>query len=512
MITVNNLIKDYRMPAEMQAPELPNYTGFSNYMNTLITCEDRGTVYLDTDLDVDGIICSLIFGEVLHKLGVYDVEHYLPERKRHGIDSEAVEYYISNNAKFVIITDSSISNIPELKALVDADIKVLVVDHHETDLTLNDYPTGVTVCSNKIGTYNCSAISAGMLTYLLLNTYTDSFGVSLGQEYFVWGCTTLISDGCDLSDNFITPIILMLPKFDNFIPPAMLPYRDKYSMLCRNFLTYKFINKLNTLARTGRNDLIKSAFLNFRKFDISEIEVQKIMIDTIHSDISQLTRAFCADICSYVKDCGDVGYINLDDYLSLTNLSNDYLMGATGYISSELNKTYGKPVAVVCSQDRSIVKGSIRANDARVDLTLCLRSLNLLSGGGHKGAVGFTVSKGELQDFQYYLSLLKLETVGSCEGDKGPEELVINCDGLPYAEFERVFDYCTKHNEVSGLSRPAVSLLKTLNYSFKRKDYNAKISFSAGNVRIDTFNMNIDTSEPKLIKPVLDLRLVGIAN
>lgn len=505
MITVTQLVRDYGTNSTILPAEVPNYDAGKEFVLDMIDSGGVTPKAIDIDLDVDGILAGLVNLDCLQELGVKNLKPILPKSKRHGIDLETVDFYIKNNYSHVIIPDSSSNNLSELEMLSNAGIKVLIIDHHMCNQGLNYYPDNVVIINNKLDDVNCREVSACMLSYLFYQKLFAELGKQMNTDNYIWGYVTLISDSCKLSDPFIAPLVKSIENFSNNIPYLLSLFMTDYDSLNRNFVSYKFANKINALSRTDNVDLIYELVFRTKINLMYKTEEFVARTNEIYNSVRFESKKLVDLVGDYIEDLGHFGFIDLGKYSHVTSLSAGYLANSTGYISSMLMKKYGKPVIVVTPNSHSSYKGSIRGNGATVDLINLLNKLGLV-GGGHKGAIGIDIPKHRLDEFKMYMSIYKVD-----DSNTDMESyLVIDGDNINFREFKKLMRLCALHNEVAGNGVPEVFLSRKLNYSFTRKDYGKLIEFKMGDVRVKCFNEEIDTSITQLIKPIIDNGVVGI--
>ena len=507
MITAAQLVRDYGTNSTILPAEVPNYEAGKEFVLDMVANGGVTPKAVDIDLDVDGIFAGLTNLNCLQELGVKNIKPIIPKSKRHGIDLETVNFYIKNNYSHVIIPDSSSNNLEELELLSNAGIKVLIIDHHMCNQGLGYYPENVVVINNKLEDVNCKEVSAGMLSYLFYQKLFAEVCKYLSTEYYIWGYVTLIADSCKLSDQFIAPIVKSIENFDMNVPYLLSLFMTDYDSLNRNFVSYKFANKINSLARTDNVDLIYELVFRTKVNLMYKTEEYVARTNEIYTNVRVESEKLVTLVVNYIEDLGQFGFIDLGRYLHTTSLSAGYLANSTGYISSMLMKRYGKPVIVVTPNSHSSYKGSIRGNGATVDLINLLNKLGLV-GGGHKGAIGIDIPKHRLDEFKMYMSIYKVKDTSSDIESK----LVIDGDNVNFREFKKLMRLCALHNEVAGNGVPEVFISRKLNYSFTRKNYGKLIEFRMGDIRVKCFNTEIDTSITQLIKPIIDKGVVGIVN
>ena len=97
-------------------------------------------VYIDPDCDPDGLFCGKIVKTMFDRLGYSNyvvAKHFF---KRHVLTVEYAQSLIEEKYDVVFLLDSSTNSLEVIKLLTDNGITVMVIDHHEPDCRIKDYP------------------------------------------------------------------------------------------------------------------------------------------------------------------------------------------------------------------------------------------------------------------------------------------------------------------------------------------------------------------------------------
>lgn len=83
------------------------------------------------DYDADGVTASVIMREALTALGI-PVVVYLPDKlsEGHGLNQNAIEYFIRSGARLALTLDCGMTNHVEINAAKDKGLDIIVIDHH----------------------------------------------------------------------------------------------------------------------------------------------------------------------------------------------------------------------------------------------------------------------------------------------------------------------------------------------------------------------------------------------
>ncbi|MCB2202382.1 single-stranded-DNA-specific exonuclease RecJ [bacterium] len=124
---------DHYKPAS--ADELPDAEIAYKLLTEAINNHEKILVW--GDFDVDGQTATTILVEALQNLGA-DVRYHIPIRAKesHGIKAEALESFMEAGFDLLITCDTGITEHENIQTVMDADIPVIVTDHHSLSARL----------------------------------------------------------------------------------------------------------------------------------------------------------------------------------------------------------------------------------------------------------------------------------------------------------------------------------------------------------------------------------------
>lgn len=450
-------------------------------------------VLVDLDYDPDGVLSGVKFYETLLDLGITNVDVYIPESKRHGVDDGTISK-LREGYTHLIIVDSSTNSMTSLREISNLGVKVLLVDHHTPEFAMEDYPENVTIVNNKMSIKDAPVkeLSAGFMSYLITTDIRKHFGLGRDKSHYVYGYITLISDVCELSTDYIKPIILDIRKYEPYIPRPVRLFMGNYDELNRSFVSYKFINKINSLCRSNRPDLLIKLFFELDKMECDEIQQLYNEIQDVYSIVSDKVARFSEQLHPFVEEVGSFILVDMSKAVSKTTLSNDYLINATGQFANNLSKHYNKPCICVMPMNRFTYKCSGRDCTGSIDLFELGQRFNL-GGGGHKGSYGFTLPRYDLDELRMLLGTVSLTT---------NHDFAIDCDALSYVEFKHLISQVAMYNEVSGDKLCKLRLKRTLNSAFTIRDIGRLRIFSMRDIELKDFKQTAKLGDVVELEPV----------
>ena len=98
----------------------------------ILAIEEQQKITIVADFDADGATSCVVAMKGLELLGATNVSYVVPNRFEYGygLTPEIVELVIQQQADVIITVDNGISSIEGVKTAKDANIKVLITDHH----------------------------------------------------------------------------------------------------------------------------------------------------------------------------------------------------------------------------------------------------------------------------------------------------------------------------------------------------------------------------------------------
>ncbi len=469
-------------------------------LNKIIKSEDEIT--LVGDWDVDGILSSkIVFDTLLELKPDIKINVYFGVKKTHGIGEEFLTYFKNHPTKYLIITDSSSDCVEELNYLCNEyNTYTLILDHHLSQFRLNDFPNNCIVINPKFDNdTTLHAISAGMLCYIVTSYLRKALNLkTLSDEHLLFGYTTLISDCCDLEDPYCKSIVLNVPMCVK--PTPLYNYMlGKYDKLNRKFLNFKFNNKINTLCRNNKSDLIKYIFFNQDNKSYETLINGLTKMEELHNKCKPALSNYVENCIEYVEDLGSCTMLNMDKVPNSTILSRDYLINSTGLIANKIIDKTGKPCISYITISEEFYKCSGRDNQAKFPFGRLIRLLNL-KGDGHLGAMGFTCHKLDMPRLKD-----QIRNLDSNEFQlEKPREIIFNLNEFNPDEYRQVCDLISKYNEVVVNNKMISLKIKLSRDKFKVENRGKLRLFIADNITLKDLKQSIQLDDTVLFKPIFN--------
>ena len=374
--------------------ELPNFRNTESVNEVLKQIKiHQSEVFIIGDYDVDGLMCNLILKDGLHLLGIRNVSVFPYRLRMHSLDPVAVQRCIQGGYKYCIIADCGSNNLGLLKRLSQYGITVILLDHHETSLSYDDYEKvdGLHVINTMLENteYN---LSAGALCYCVIARLCKQLGIDeMGLS--VYALISLYADCMGMKSKLNRAIYYkaMEVPSENF-PRCISMFMNKYQTLSARFINFWFSPRINALFRTEALEYVNQLFLydDMMTADIAAV-LQKV--ELLYEQAREMVLRV-ADVIQVIE----LNNIVIADLMSVNDyvgVAENRLWNYTGLVANKLSDRYAKAAFVYCNNGDG-VKGSVRDIFGRDFLTLFSQ---LCRAEGHNAAFGTHIQLFDLDRF-----------------------------------------------------------------------------------------------------------------
>jgi len=361
--------------------------------------ENKEKVMVFGDYDVDGITSTVLIKNMLVSLGL-DVLHHIPHRitEGYGLNKEIITFAKENKVKLMITADCGTANHKEVEGLRQANIDVIVTDHHEPQgvglpaasslinpkLKNSGYPfrdlAGVGVAYKF-----CQAISGSLLSedldLVTLGTIADS--VPLNGENRI-----IAKEG-----------LLRLPDTKREGLRAIIDNAGiKNKKFNSTYVSFIIAPRLNASGRMGSAELSLKLLMSQ-----SYAEAQGLA-----RELEQFNRQRQKVEAKILEEAEEMinREMNFKEQKVIVIAKDDWHQGVLGIVASKLADRFCRP-AIVISLNENLCKGSARSIknfhlfDALVDCKELLDSF-----GGHAHAAGLLITKDNIDEFRKSINKL----------------------------------------------------------------------------------------------------------
>lgn len=415
---------------------------------------EQKSVYVVGDYDVDGLMCAMICKDCFKDLGVKDFTIYNYRSRTHNIDSVAVQQCIQGHYDYFVVADAGSNDMGLLKQLVHCGVKVIVLDHHNTEFAYSDYGDNIavinTMIENKAGT--SYKLSAGALCFTVFDLLYLELGKSIPAGIASYAAVSLLADMMDMSDKLNRSIYYLgthLPEDE--IPVPLLYFKGDYSKFNARYISYWFSPRINACFRAEQFIFINELFFNDtdsavkgKCFEMIERVYTKSR-SMVHS-VSDVLDAYCVQMQNFVF--ADLG--SIDRYF---DIEYHKLFNYTGYVANDLASKHGKTAITVCRVG-NYYKGSLRDQLGRNYLQIFRQ---LCFAEGHNSAFGMRIPELDLEIFMNDLKRVDdLYSIQTIENEPIVVEIGNTCPD------ESMITDMARYNEFAGSGVPVALLRKQI--------------------------------------------------
>lgn len=427
------------------------------------------------DYDADGVTASAILYTYLKQSG-YDVICSIPKRLEsgYGLHNDTIDELSSKGIKLIVTVDNGISAVEEIEYAKSLGIDTVITDHH---LPGEKLPDAKAIVDPHLPDALCE--------------FRDYAGV--GVSYML----VCALERCPCED--------MLERFGDLA--ALGTVADMVPLLSENrALVRAGLSMLNLRKRPGLCELINLTTIGNKKIDSSNIAFTiaprinaagrmgnsirafELLIEEDEESAARLAKEIFDEnvnrqtIESEITECAVNQIIEKRLYEKnfILVYGEGWHSGVLGIVAAKLVERFGKPTAVLSSED-GIARGSARSVEG-IDLFEALNSCSdiLIQLGGHKMAAGLTVRLEDIDKFD-----MRINQYVANQQDCPVPSLVLDCKLNPLGATLNTLDAteclapygCGNNEPIFGLMgmtvyalHPLGSNRNTLKITLKRDD------------------------------------------
>lgn len=453
----------------------PNLRGYTKFKNMLMEAVKKDSpIFVYGDYDCDGLMCVKSAMEFFKSLRYTNYKVYNYKLRTHNLDPIAVRECIEGGYKYMIVMDCCSSDMDSINTLLSFGVRVLIIDHHETDYDYIDFPEGVAIINNCIENkmYGSNIkCSAGSLCSIVFDKILLSMGLDKNYNMFFYGLVSLYADCIDMANDLCMSIYDCAKSNVDENLEFIKFFKNEYININRRFIEYHVAPKINALFREERFDILNTVFID-EKYNCNNKEI----IDGIHS----FSREFASKCVDFVNIkfynnfiLADMSNIPSNIKEGITNISN-----YTGLVANAIAGSYGKACMVVCDTHNNCFKGSLRDQLSRN----CLKVFKqFCEAGGHNPAFGFKISYYDMPEFKEYLPLID-DSLGSIGHINNP----IIVEDYARTPNTNILKILANYNEFSGSTTPLALIRTRITNGMKEYKNNNGYAYRWGDLYISS--------------------------
>lgn len=368
--------------------------------------QDKEKIAIWSDYDVDGATSAATLGRFLKYCGHTDFEIYIPDRitEGYGPNAEGLLSLQNKGVDLVCLLDSGTVAFEPLEAAHNANLDVVVIDHHAAE---DDVPLAVAVVNpNRLDQEaGYGHVCAAGMTFMLLvaaNLRLRKAGYYNGQDgrpadppdlmsYLGVVALGTICDVVPLTTINRAFVMRGLPYLSDRTLPgvaALAQVAKAPEMIDARSCGFALGPRINAGGRIGDSGAGAALLL---EDDPDAAAAQAQTLNTLNIERQDMEKACTADALSQVPDDFKPG-----ETRAMAIAIVDAHEGIVGISAARLKEALDAPAFVLAQTPEGTLKGSGRSVtgfDLGAAIIKARKSGLLLKGGGHGMAGGITVKK-----------------------------------------------------------------------------------------------------------------------
>lgn len=365
------------------------------------------------DYDVDGATSSALLLRFFRSAGA-NIGVYIPDRRKEGYgpNAPALVKLREEGAQVVVTVDCGVTAYEPLKAAKQAGLDMIVIDHHQAEMTL---PEAVAVVDpNRLDDNSphkqLAAVGVAFLLAVGVNRalraagwYGDARPEPDLRQWLDLVALGTVADVVPLTGvnrALVRQGLLVMQKRGNAGLAALADVAKLREAPGAYHLGFMLGPRVNAGGRVGQADL--GARL-LSSDDAGEVGVLAVRLDEFNAERRAIEREVLDQAVARIEGLYGPDRTGLPSVLVVE--SDGWHVGVIGIVASRLVERYGRP-AFVIGLDGDLGKGSgrsVRGVDLGAAVLAARQAGLLVNGGGHAMAAGLTVARSALPDLVRFL-------------------------------------------------------------------------------------------------------------
>lgn len=333
--------------------------------------------YVFADYDVDGLTSGYIMTSFLRKFAKADV--YYPERREgYGLNMAFCKELIARKEKAAVVTvDNGIAALEPIKALIKADIPVVVTDHHEPQAELPEcVHCDPWTDAKSAGHHLCGAGVAFKVCQIMSSILYGN--TEPADKFLPYVAVGTIADCMPMTAENMALTTMGLFMIGEYAPNIQyLAGMSKLKTVTPTDVAWTIAPELNACGRMGKTKLAGSLLFAEDDEELKDLAKAVMEENELRKEVKNKAIAK-AEKQDFSKD-----KICLFD-------ASEFPAGIAGIIAGQLVSITGKPAFVYTKSRSGMASASARSNG--IDLLPFLEQEkqkgNIVSYGGHAQACG----------------------------------------------------------------------------------------------------------------------------
>lgn len=388
---IDNLLRsrltDHRFNTLKELPQPTTFKDMDKATKRIIEAiENKETINIVGDYDVDGIVSTAIMVEFFHFLQI-PVNYIIPNRFEHGygLSPKILEKIESG---IIITVDNGISAFEAAVICKERGIDLIITDHHTVGEKL---PQAYAIVNPKQDSCNFefSEICGAQVAWYLCASIKNSLNISYNlMQLFDILCLAIVADIMPMVSLNQTLVKYGLKALNNSNKEAIKAIKNRFGI--ENFteedIGFKIAPLLNCAGRMSDPNIALKFLLSSNSLDAQNL--LDYLIELNESRKQEQLKIF--------KEAKE--QVNEDDMVIVV-ASDSWNEGIIGIVASKLCEKYKKP-SFVFSIEGNRAKASSRSTPNTHLYNLIAQCKEHLIGfGGHKQAAGLSLETANLSQF-----------------------------------------------------------------------------------------------------------------
>jgi single-stranded-DNA-specific exonuclease len=409
--------------------DLPNMDRAADRVSLALDRHEKIAIF--GDYDADGITSAVLLTRALRDhLGKDHVLTLLPERSDgYGVSVHGVEEAVQFGASLMIAADCGSSDHQALSAAREADMDVVVLDHHRISGAPPEH--GIIVSPQLGGDPRYQDLSGVGVSWLFVSALAQS-GVTIADpparteraflDLVAIGTVADVSDMMGINRSIVRDGTAVLRQSirPGLRAMARIAERDLRSMTTSD-IAFFIAPRLNAAGRLASPRLAYELLITDDPVEAEELAMR---VERINTERKALASAVLQAAVQKLLSRPD-----WESWPVLIASDRSWPSGLVGTIAAKLTEASGRPSILFTVGDDGVLSGSARSIPG-VNIGAMLAELDhlLLRHGGHSGAAGVSLREEHLEEFSEELATLAL--AGEAE-IPAPSLLHIDADVAP---------------------------------------------------------------------------------
>jgi single-stranded-DNA-specific exonuclease len=354
--------------------------------------ENNEKVVIHGDYDADGVCATVILFVTLKKLGLKNLDIYLPHREKegYGLNLNTIEYFKKNKIDLIITCDCGVSNFQEIKQAKKYSIDTIITDHHHGPKIL---PEAVAILNPiiKDEKYPFKYLSGCGVAFKFIQALLEDFNYSAKESFEKWlldmvalGTVADISQLVGENRTLVKYGLVVLAKTKNLgLQKLMNVSGIDNKKINTHTIGFQIAPRINS---AGRINHANTAFKLLSTQNIEEAIIIASELNKNNQERQKITERTVNEAINLIKPDKS------DDKIFFA-YSENWNSGIIGLVAGKICQEFHRPTFIFTANDNQYVASGRSIPEFNIIEAITTQSGILERFGGHSGACGLTIKK-----------------------------------------------------------------------------------------------------------------------